>query len=421
MKQRVFRFLADLRFAIFILILISIISILGTIIEQDQPIETYKLNYPLGAKLFGILSWKLILQLGLDHVYQTWWFYSLCIIFAASLSLCTFLQQFPALKIAQRCQFFRLPKSFIQLKFSRNSGLEIFNKSLRYLRKTGYSFFQQKNTIYCYKGLIGRIAPIFVHFSLILVLFGTLVSSVIGFKAQEIVPKSEIFYIQNIFNTGQLTNLPKQSARINDFWITYTSKKTINQFYSDISLLNKNGNEIERHTCFVNTPFIYRGNYYYQTDWNLVGLRLKDLNQKLIEYPLISLHKNTKVWISWISFDSTFKNGVLVLIDNLNGYCSIYDKTGKFLGNLESHEAILNMPKFQLIEILSSTGLQIKSDPGIPIIYIGFFFLILSVFVSYITYSQIWIIKFQNELFIGGTTTRDLFKFEFEFENIKKQ
>ena len=31
---------------------------------------------------------------------------------------------------------------------------------------------------------------------------------------------------------------------------------------------------------------------------------------------------------------------------------------------------------FTLLEILSSTGLQIKTDPGIPLIYIGFFFLI---------------------------------------------
>ena len=46
-----------------------------------------------------------------------------------------------------------------------------------------------------------------------------------------------------------------------------------------------------------------------------------------------------------------------------------------------------------LLEIISSTGLQIKTDPGIPIIYSGFFFLMLSTLISYITYSQIWIIQ----------------------------
>ena len=51
MKQKIFRFLADLRFAIFILLLISFCSIIGTVIQQDQSIETYKLNYPLTNQL----------------------------------------------------------------------------------------------------------------------------------------------------------------------------------------------------------------------------------------------------------------------------------------------------------------------------------------------------------------------------------
>ena len=52
--------------------------------------------------------------------------------------------------------------------------------------------------IYCYKGLIGRIAPIIVHFSMIIILIGAIIGSVCGFKAQEIIPKTETFHIQNI-------------------------------------------------------------------------------------------------------------------------------------------------------------------------------------------------------------------------------
>ena len=44
MKQNLFRFFADLRFAISILLVIACSSIIGTIIEQDQSIENYKLN-----------------------------------------------------------------------------------------------------------------------------------------------------------------------------------------------------------------------------------------------------------------------------------------------------------------------------------------------------------------------------------------
>ena len=73
-----------------------------------------------------------------------------------------------------------------------------------------------------------------------------------------------------------------------------------------------------------------------------------------------------------------------------------------------------------LVDILSSTGLQIKTDPGIPLIYTGFLFLMLSTLISYITYSQIWIIKNNNELFIGGNTTRGTFEFEIEFFKLIK-
>ena len=68
-----------------------------------------------------------------------------------------------------------------------------------------------------------------------------------------------------------------------------------------------------------------------------------------------------------------------------------------------------------LLEIISSTGLQIKTDFGIPIIYGGFFLLMLSTLISYITYSQIWIVEKQKQLFVGGTTNRAIFDFELEF------
>jgi cytochrome c biogenesis protein len=416
MKQRFFRLLADLRFAIFILLVISLCSIIGTVIEQDQSIETYKLNYPLTNQLFGFLSWDRILQFGLDHVYKTWWFLTLILLFGISLITCTFLQQLPSLKIARRCQFFRTTEQFCRLKISTILNDFNLNKVLSRLQLSQYSIFQQKNIIYCYKGLIGRIAPLIVHFSMILVLIGTIMGSLFGFKAQEIIPKTETFHIQNIINNGQLTIVPKISARINDFWITYTKQKTISQFYSDISILNNAGNEIERKTSFVNSPLIYKGIYYYQTDWNLTGLRFQDLNRQIVEYPLVNILSNkNKVWLTWIPSNQALNEGIIIITDNLQGYCSVYNDLGIFLGNLELNERLSSDLRFTLLEIISSTGLQIKTDPGIPIIYTGFFFLMVSTLISYISYSQVWIIQEEQKVFIGGNTTRAFYEFELEF------
>ena len=416
MKQKFFRVLADLRFSIFILLIISFCSILGTVIEQDQSIEVYKTNYPLTMPVFGFLTWDRIILFGLDHLYKTWWFFLLIFLFGSSLILCSFLQQLPSLKVARRCQFFRTTNQFYRLKISTILDYFSFNKILWRIKESKYSIFQQRNMIYCYKGLIGRVAPIIVHFSMILVLIGTIVGSLFGFKAQEIVPKTEIFHIQNILNTGQLSIIPKTSARINDFWITYTKTKTVSQFYSDISILDSRGNEKDRKTISVNYPLVSGGVYYYQTDWNLIGLRFKNLNNEVIEYPLVNILNNrNKVWVTWISDKFKLNNGIIAIINNLEGYCSIYNETGEFLGNIELNE-IMKLPEsISLLEIISSTGLQIKIDPGIPIIYLGFFLLMISTLISYITYSQIWIIQKNKSIYIGGNTNRAAFEFELEF------
>lgn len=416
MKQNLFRLLADLRVSIFILLLICFCSLIGTIIEQDQPIEVYKINYPLTSPVFGFLSWDQILRFGLDHVYKTWWFFTLIFLFGLSLVLCSFLQQLPSLKIARRCQFFRTTSQFYRLKISTILTHFSITKILSRIKSHKYSIFQQKNIFYCYKGLIGRIAPIIVHFSMILVLIGTIIGSLFGFKAQEIVPKTENFHLQNILTNGALTIVPQTSARINDFWITYTKKKTISQFYSDISILDNQGNEATRKTISVNHPLIYKGIYYYQTDWNLIGLRFQDFNNQIMEYPLVNILKDqNKVWVTWISNQDQKKNGIVLIINNLEGYSSLYNEKGQFLGNIELNEKGIFKSSTSFLEVISSTGLQIKTDPGIPIIYLGFFFLMISTLISYITYSQVWIIQKDQKIFIGGNTNRAIFEFELEF------
>ena len=421
MKQNIFKSIADLRFAIFILLIIACFSVIGTVIEQDQSIETYKLNYPLTNRIFGFLAWDIILQFGFDHIYKTWWFITLILLFGVSLLTCTLLQQFPSLKIARRCQFFRTTQQFCRLNISTNLKHLLFSQLFFKIQEKDYSIFQQKNILYCYKGLVGRIAPIIVHFSMIIILIGAIFGSISGFKAQEIVPKTETFHIQNVLNNGQFTIIPKLSIRVNDFWITYTKQTTITQFYSNISFLNVDGNEIQRKTIFVNSPAKYKGIDYYQTDWNLIGLRVKLKNSSIFQYPFINLpNSQEKIWLTWISTSEQLDNGLTLLIDNLQGYCSVYNKVGNFIGNLELNENLKLGNSLILIDILSSTGLQIKADPGITLIYLGFLFLMLSTLISYITYSQIWIVQDKQKIFIGGNTTRATFEFELEFLKLVK-
>ena len=109
-----------------------------------------------------------------------------------------------------------------------------------------------------------------------------------------------------------------------------------------------------------------------------------------------------------------------MIVDNLEGYYSIYDEQGNFLENAELNEGARFTQFLAFVGIISSTGLQIKIDSGIFFIYFGFFFLMLSIIISYTTYSQIWIIHKNKKVFLGGNTNRAMFDFELEFFNFAK-
>ena len=66
---------------------------------------------------------------------------------------------------------------------------------------------------------------------------------------------------------------------------------------------------------------------------------------------------------------------------------------------------------------MDGTGLQIKEDSSLKIVYIAFLFLMLSGYVSFISYSQIWGIEEGSEYILGGKANRAVLSFQ---ENLKK-
>jgi cytochrome c biogenesis protein len=87
LKSLIFRYLIDLKAAIYLLLLISFLSSIGTIIEQNQTIDFYKNAYPIDNYFF---NWEIIKLLGFDQIYQTWWFIVLLVLLGAQLLGCTF-------------------------------------------------------------------------------------------------------------------------------------------------------------------------------------------------------------------------------------------------------------------------------------------------------------------------------------------
>jgi len=411
--QKLLKIIIDLKFAMLVLALIALTSSLGSFIEQDEPITFYENNY--FQPIYGFIDSQLILKVGLDHVYTTWWFLSLLILLSISLIGCTISRQFPLFKNSKEYFFKKQNNSFLLLPFS------IKIKNIYYLKeniitkiqKLNFYIYQKDNVIYGYRGLIGRLSPILVHFSLLLILLGTSVGAFENFKAQEILAKGEIFHIQNPLRVGWITNIPQLNTRVNDFWVEYENNR-IHQFYSNISILDNFGNEIKEQTISVNNPLRYHDIDFYQSDWNLIGIRLKNkIDNKILEFPLFPLNNTNKSWITWIN-NKTETN--TLVFDQLQNIVFIYDQNGNFLNIKNIGDTILS--DFLFIDILPSTGLLVKYDPSIKLIYFGFALLMLTTSLSYLPYTQIWIFNDKENCWVGSLTNRGKIQLEIEFENL---
>jgi cytochrome c biogenesis protein len=423
-RRELLPLLADLRLAIVLLLAIALFSVSGTVIEQGQSLQFYQSNYPTHPALFGFLSWKVILTIGLDHVYRTWWFLSLLILFGSSLTACTFTRQFPALKAARRWKFYDQPRQFEKLALSAELNAESLDNLESVLRQKSYRVFQEENQIYARKGIIGRIGPIVVHASMLIILAGAIWGSLTGFVGQEMIPSGETFQVKNIIDAGALSapQLPKDWAvKVNRFWIDYTPDGSIDQFYSDLSVVDNVGKELDRQTIYVNKPLRYNGITYYQTDWAIAGIRFRINHSPALQLPMAPLQTGSKgrIWGTWIPTKPDLSEGVSLLAKDLQGTLLIYDQSGKLLTTVRTGmSAEVNGVKLYIDEVIGSTGLQIKADPGIPLVYLGFGLLMLGVVMSYVSHSQIWALQQDGRLYVGGRTNRAQVAFEREIIEI---
>jgi len=409
--------LGNLQFAIVLLLLIASFSSIGTFIEQGKDTDFYQFNYPNTEPLFGFINAKFIFLFSLDHIYTAWWFILIIVLFVISLFSCTLIRQLPSLKFSRLWRFYDTYQSMNKFKVKTIIDDASLAKLTFQLKNSNYNVVQEGQFIYAYKGLIGRISPVIVHASIILILFGSVIGSASGFMTQELVPTNTLFHLRNIINSGPFSKVPQNiEGYVKDFKIAYSEEGIIDQFYSDLLILDTNMSKLSNKIIYVNEPLRYEGIVFYQTDWGIANLTFVIDNTKVFDIPLtlVDNASSNRFWISNLSQLSPLNlNNLLLVLQDLTGKLSIYDSDKNIIAEVEvGKEFVLNGHTLRLTSIVPSTGLQVKSDPGTLFVYIGFLMLMLSTLLSYVSYSQIWAFKDTNNLYMAGQTNRAIYYFE---------
>lgn len=419
------KFISNLYFSISLFLLLALISILGTVIEQDQSLDYYKLHYPVDRPVMMLLTWKKILLFGLNHMYSTHWFLSLLFLFFLSLLICTLSTQLPILKYSKQWSFLYNKESLEKKNICYKLQSRSFIHLIYLLNINNYFVFHKGKGIYAYKGLLGRISPIFVHISIIITFIGFILRMTSGLVVQEVIASGELFHLQNMVTSGRLSAMPYNLVgNVHDFFVTFNEDKSIQQFFSNISLLDNKKNVIATKYIWVNSPMKFKGLTIYQTDWQINALRVQVGPDKFLEKKLKKINVDSSAsdnsWACNLLLDKTCQ--VFIVIPNLCDSLLVYDKGGSLIAStIYGKWVIIYGVPVLFKDLVVSTGLQIKIDPGLLISYLGFFILMISIVASYMSYSQIWANQNINSINLSGITNRALLSFEDEINGMYKK
>ncbi len=126
-----------------------------------------------------------------------------------------------------------------------------------------------------------------------------------------------------------------------------------------------------------------------------------------------------RFWGTWLPTKPDMSEGVTLLARDLQGTVLVYGQDGQLISTVrQGMTTNVNGVTLALVDVIGSTGLQIKADPGIPLVYAGFGLLMVGVIMSYVSHSQIWALEHEGTLYVGGRTNRAQVAFERELLSV---
>ena len=406
--SQVLNWLSSLKIAILLLLLIAISCAAGTLIPQQESNQFYYDNFNKNPFL-GIINANILLLFEFDHVYTSFWFLFLLIWLGLALSVCSFRRQLPILKSALSWIDYNSPRQIAKLSVAQTIVTNNYSKSLEKikinLKKQGWNMKETDGRIAARQGVIGRLGPILIHLGMILLMIGATYGSLNGKTIEKfLAPGRSIDLLNNNEEKGLTIELKK-------FKIERDPQGRAEQYRSIVNVIEPNGNNQSKEIS-VNYPLRYKGLTLYQADWALAAITIQIGNSPKLQVPIEPIPQlGEQVWGTIIPTNKDGKDPILVTVDSELGPVNIYDSDGKLLTTISTNEEEkVKEALIKIINIIPSSGLLLKHDPGVPLVYSSFAIILIGGSLSIISTKKIWVLyeKEKSLIYIGGLSNRNL-------------
>lgn len=304
--------LSSMRFAIAVLVVISIASVIGTVMQQNQPMGNY-------VNQFGPFWFEVFDKLGLYSVYSAWWFLVLMGTLVTSTTLCI-VRNTPKMLRDMRSWREHVREQSLQNfhdKADWNSPLPRAALAQQMLQRLGHAGYQAKlvekdhaTLVTAKRGAGNKFGYMFAHAAIVIICIGGLLDSDIPIRLQEwflgkkpfggsgLIAKIPAEHRLSIANPtfrantaipeGQASNtavIPRaDGVLIQELPFTIELKKFNIDFYStgmpklfasEVEVRDHETGEKVKAVIEVNKPLIYKGLAVYQSSFEDGGTKLK--------------------------------------------------------------------------------------------------------------------------------------------------
>ena len=406
--SQVLNWLSSLKIAILLLLLIAISCAAGTFIPQQELDQFYYDTFNKNP-LLGLINGNILILFELNHIYTSFWFLLLLTWLGLALSVCSFRRQLPILKSALNWIDYKSPLQISKLSIAQtietNNPSESLKKLSINLKKQGWNVKETDGRIAARKGVIGRLGPILIHIGMILLMIGATYGSLNGKTIERFLAPGRSIDLLNNKEEKELT------IKLQNFQIERDPQGRAEQYRSIVKVIEPNGSNEEKEIS-VNYPLRYKGLTLYQADWSLSAITLQIEDSPKLQIPIKSIPDlGEQVWGTIIPTSKDGKEEILLTVESELGPVTIYDNDGTRLTNLSIDKGAEVKNNFiKIINIIPSSGLLLKHDPGVPLVYTSFAIILIGGSLSIISTNKIWVLHEKGKplIYIGGLSNRNL-------------